>query len=66
MGYFRDGGHDGLGERGAGVGIQFIEVEAVGFPVLVQAEGEMEARLVFRARRCGRAFGGLEDGGIGG
>lgn len=38
------------------VGIEFVEVEAVGFPVFVQAEGEVEGRLRCEPARVGEHF----------
>ncbi len=42
----RGAGDNGFGKRGTVVGVKFIDVEAVSFPVFVQAKAEIERRLL--------------------
>jgi len=50
-------GNHGFGEGGPIVGIQLIYVETLGFPVFVQAEGEIEPRLALQPDDVGADLG---------
>ena len=51
------GGDDGLGEGGAFVGIEFVDVKAAGFPILMEDDREVERGLLLEPGDVGADLG---------